>query len=836
VKLAINGNTVEAWDGETVMQCALRNGISIPHLCTHDSLDSFGACRMCLVEIEGRRGYPTSCTTPVAEGMVVRTDTAEIRKLRRNILGMILLEHPSACLVCGKRELCEKFRPDREKVGRTTSCHTCPSRDICEVRMLADELGLAELPVQPTYQQRPVERKDPFIDRDLNLCILCGRCVRICKLLHGEQAIDFVGRGSETHIGQAFGRSLQDAGCQFCGACIDVCPTGCLSERYAKWRPKPDASVETTCIFCDVGCALQMHAGAARLITTRSISQETCVCVLGRFAVPEFLNGKDRLVTPYIRQATGVRKASWSEAIEVAVAKLKGFAGDRFALFCDATCTLEDRYVLRKFTRQVMRSDNYIEIEPDARGLSRAALPKGVRSAIMTGNFVDSTELEALDVLIVQDCYATDASEQADVVLPAAVFAEVEGTMVDRTGANRPLRRACNPPGEAKPDWRIICMLAEGMSADGFAFDSAADIAKQAGIEPGELQAEPPESPEAARNFKLRRSYFRGHRIDEKVCALTELVLADRAAVLPERRGPHAGESNAGYPIVAKQEIAPNVHEIVIEAPRLAKKARPGQFVIVMVDDRAERIPYTLADWDSRKGTITLVVLEAGRSSRKLILLQAGDRLAHVVGPLGVPLEITHYGTVALAAGCYGLGAILPMARALKQANNRVISIVEARSHYLHYYDEKLRHLSDEFIQTAIDGSLGVTGHAVDVLAYKLKAGEKIDLVVVVGCPFMMMLTGRETEKYSVKTLAALNPIMLDGTGMCGACRLTVGGKTKFACVDGPFFDAHQVDWDELANRRAAYTLHETDAVGRTESVSPHRHAAGASSCGLCTH
>jgi len=202
--------------------------------------------------------------------------------------------------------------------------------------------------------------------------------------------------------------------------------------------------------------------------------------------------------------------------------------------------------------------------------------------------------------------------------------------------------------------------------------------------------------------------------------------------------------------------------------------------------------------------------------------LRAGDKVAHLVGPLGIPLEIKSYGTVVVTAGCYGIGGILRIAAALKEVGNHVIAITEARSHYNHYYKEKLETVSDELIQTTIDGSMNIKGHALDVVAQKLKDGEKIDLVVAVGCPFMMMLTARETKPFNVKTLVALNPIMLDGTGMCGACRVTVGEETKFACVDGPFFDAHLVDWDELWDRRVAYSAEEIHLVGRTESVAPY--------------
>jgi NADH dehydrogenase/NADH:ubiquinone oxidoreductase subunit G len=826
VKLTIDGQSVTAKKGQTVLECAKENDISIPNLCTHPSLSPFGACRLCVVEIEGMRGYPTSCTTPASEGMAVRTDTEALRDLRRNILALIMLEHPSACLVCGRRELCEQFRPEAERAGSTTGCHTCNNKEVCEVRVLADDLGLKELPVAPVYHERPLERSEPFMDRDLNLCILCGRCVRICKYHQGKSVIDFVGRGSQTRIGQAFGRSLLEAGCQFCGSCVDVCPTGSLADRYAKWYGRPDGITESTCIFCNQACALAIGAAGSKLTTAQAVNENVPVCVLGRFAIPEFLNGGDRLGAPYLRVGRVLRQVQWEEAIEKTAAKLSEFVGDSFTLVCDATSTLEDRYVFKKFTNEVMKSKNYIEIEPDARGVSRCSLPKNTKAALLTGNFADLHDLEQLALVIVQDCYPTPVSGRADVVLPAAVFAEVDGTILDVSGKKRPLRKACEPPGLAKPEWRIISRLAEGMGAKGFDYESAKAIAREAGIADAELWIDRQEAPPAALNLNLRRTYFRGHRIDEKVRGLRELPV-DESCALDEVEVKREG----AFQILQKSEIAPNVHEIVITAPEVAKKALPGQFIILMVDEKSERVPYTLSGWDAEKGTITLVVLEKGQSSRKLVLLSANDKLAHVVGPLGVPLEIDNYGTVALAAGCYGIAAIAPIAKAMKKAGNRVIAISEARSHYLHYYKEKLQDVCEQFIQTTIDGSMGVKGHAIDALIQKLSGGEKIDRVIAVGCPFMMMVTAQETAPYGVKTLAALNPIMLDGTGMCGACRVSVGEKMKFACVDGPFFDAHLIDWDELRDRRAAYSAEEIHSLGRTESVAAAPHGRHKCSC-----
>ena len=814
MKLTIDGKTVTAEKGQTVLECALRHNISIPHLCTHSSLSPFGACRLCVVEIEDMRGYPTSCTTPAAEGMVVRTNTPALQDLRRNILALMMLEHPSACLVCGRRELCEQYRPEAEKVGRTTGCHTCNNKEFCDVRVLADDLGLSEFPVAPAYHERPVERSNPFIDRDLNLCILCGRCVRICKHQQGRAVIDFVGRGSQTHIGQAFGHSLLEAGCQFCGSCVDVCPTGALADRYAKWYGKPDTVTETTCIFCGSSCALGLGAARGKIIAAQAINENVPVCVLGRFAMGEFLNGPDRLGAPYTRVGEVLRQTEWRQTLETTASKLKEFVGDTFALVCDTTSTLEDRHIFRRFTNEVMKSTNYIEIEPDTRGVSRTSLPNGAKAALMTGDFVDSADLERLELVIVQDCYPTAASERADIVLPAAVFAEIDGTILDESGQKWPLRRACEPPGQAKAEWWIICELAGAMGAKGFEYESAEAIARQLRISEAGLCIERAEAPAPSRNLELRRTHFRGHCIDDKVSGLRELPVGDRSAAAVTRP-----EHKGAFRILEKREIAPNIHEIVILAPEVAKKALPGQFAIVMVDETSERVPYTLCDWNAQEGTITLVVLEKGQSSRKLALSNKADALAHVVGPLGVPLRIERYGTVVLVAGCYGIGAIIPIARAMKEAANRVIAITEARSHYLHYYKQKLQGVCDELVQSTIDGSANIKGHALDVISQRLKDGEKIDCVIAVGCPFMMMLTGQETKPYGVRTLAALNPIMLDGTGMCGACRVTVGGQTKFACVDGPFFDAHLIDWDELRDRRAAYSAEEIHSLGRTESV-----------------
>lgn len=527
--LTIDERTVAARPGETVLQCALRHEIAIPHLCSHPGLEPFGACRMCLVEIEGVRGFPASCSTPAQEGMKVRTDTPELRELRRHILELIMLEHPSACLVCDKRELCQKYRPKADKAGCATGCHTCSNKEVCDIRRLAEELHLRELPVPPFYRGLPVERSDPFIDRDMNLCILCGRCVRVCRKQHGTGVIDFVARGSRTVVSPAFGRPLLEAGCRFCGSCVDACPTGSLADRYAKWHGRPDAAVRTTCGLCPAACPVEVSAEAGRCVQAVALDEDLPICVLGRFATAAFLNGPDRLDRPTVMIGGARRRVEWDQALSLAAERLPALVGPAFALVCSPTSTLEDRRIFRQFASQVMRSENLLELEADARGTARAALPDTVRAAILTGDFVPAERLRSLDLLVVLDVYPTKASDRAEVVLPAAVLAEIDGTLLDDAGSPRPLVKACRPPGEARPDWRIVADLARAMGAPGFDYARVEDVTGQLDLPEIAIRMGAGEAPAAARDPRKRRTHYRGHRVDEHVPGLNLLPLDDNA-------------------------------------------------------------------------------------------------------------------------------------------------------------------------------------------------------------------------------------------------------------------------------------------------------------------
>ncbi len=271
------------------------------------------------------------------------------------------------------------------------------------------------------------------------------------------------------------------------------------------------------------------------------------------------------------------------------------------------------------------------------------------------------------------------------------------------------------------------------------------------------------------------------------------------------------------YRIIAKTELATNTTQFEIEAPDVAAKARPGQFVVVRTDDHGERIPLTIADFDAAKGTVTVVILAAGKTTRQLSTLKAGDSILDLAGPLGNPAEIIENGTVVCIGGGLGIAPAYPIARELKARGNKVISIIGARSASLLFWEDKMKAVSDEMFIVTDDGTKGRKGFAVHPLMELINSGIKIDRVIIIGSAIMMKVTSEATRPYNIKTIASLNPIMVDGTGMCGSCRVTVGGKSKFTCVDGPEFDAHQVDFDGLMSRLRMYLNEEKVAVEKYE-------------------
>ncbi|OGN92050.1 MAG: ferredoxin-NADP reductase [Chloroflexi bacterium RBG_13_48_17] len=259
------------------------------------------------------------------------------------------------------------------------------------------------------------------------------------------------------------------------------------------------------------------------------------------------------------------------------------------------------------------------------------------------------------------------------------------------------------------------------------------------------------------------------------------------------------------FKIIAKEKLCPVIDFIKITAPAVAKKAKAGQFVVIRVDEVGERIPLTLADWDEKEGTLSLVAMRVGTTTFKLSSLNVGDHILDLSGPLGLPSEIANFGTVVCVGGGVGVAPVYPIARALKQAGNEVISIIGARSKDLLFWEDRLRSVSDELIVTTDDGSYARKGLVTNPLKEVLERDQRISRVIAIGPAIMMKFCSLTTKPFGVATIVSLNAIMVDGTGMCGCCRVSIDGVTKFVCVNGPEFDGHHVDWDLLFTRQRIF-------------------------------
>lgn len=346
IKATINGRALEAEDGCTILQAARRNGIRIPYLCDMPFLKSVGACRMCLVEIEGNPKFLPACTTPLTEGMSVITHSERIKAARRGVLELMLIRHP-------------------------LDCFACPSNGKCELQDAAYDLGVEGTPYTQGKRTEiiPLDDKNPFYVRDLNKCILCGRCIRVCDEKAQIHAIDFQNRGIDTVVQPA--GPLEESDCVFCGQCVQVCPVGALSEKSSRGRGRPWElkNVKTVCSYCGVGCELEIQVNKktnkiANVVTNpgnSSTPNKGRSCVKGRFAW-HFIESDERLTKPLIRRDNGLlEEATWEEAYKTIADKFRKIMeekGDRIGFLSSARCTNEENYLLQKFARQAVGTNN----------------------------------------------------------------------------------------------------------------------------------------------------------------------------------------------------------------------------------------------------------------------------------------------------------------------------------------------------------------------------------------------------------------------------------------------------------------------------------------------
>lgn len=333
INIVLNGQKVKANPGQTVLEAAESAGVYIPTLCHHPLLTPSGSCRLCVVEVKGMRGLPGACNMPVKEGLVISTETPRVQEFRRAILENIIREHPRDCLTCD-----ENLR--------------------CELQKVVSYVQPGAVPF--TRGQEQLKDMGPFFVRDYNLCVKCGRCVRVCREIRGNRALCFLHDDHGLHVGTPLGAALADTDCESCGACIDVCPTGAL--RSKTQIGLPERVVKTICPYCGVGCQLNLeikHGKIMQSVPDRDgPANHGQSCVKGHFGIAGFVHSPERLKKPLIRRDGDLKEASWDEALEFISARLKSYKPNEIAVITSAKCTNEDNYVMQKLARAVLGTNN----------------------------------------------------------------------------------------------------------------------------------------------------------------------------------------------------------------------------------------------------------------------------------------------------------------------------------------------------------------------------------------------------------------------------------------------------------------------------------------------
>jgi formate dehydrogenase alpha subunit len=440
IRLSIDDREVEVPQGATILEAARKAGSYIPALCDHPDLKPIGSCKLCIVSVKGLDCYPTACNTLAEEGMVVQTKTDELQEMRRHTLEMLLAltNHPTSCLFCERRNECNDLRECMRKFPVTVGCKYCPKDDECELQEAVRFVGLENNRYEISFKNRPVLR-EPFFDRNYNLCILCGRCVRTCQEVRGEGVLSTNPDFHRMHwIGP---ECLEDSNCKFCGSCVDVCPTAALYARFEKWQ-KPEKTTNTVCPYCGVGCQIEVGVLDNRLVRVRGkrdcLPNNGQLCVKGRFGLG-FVESPERLTVPLIRKNDKLMEASWEEALHLVAEKLNGYKGDGFAFLSSAKCSNEENYLAQKFARLVMQTNNVDHCARLCHASTVAALALAFGSGAMTNSISELADAGCIFII------GSNTSEQHPVIALKIKEAKRRGAKII----------------VANPRWIDLCKIAD---------------------------------------------------------------------------------------------------------------------------------------------------------------------------------------------------------------------------------------------------------------------------------------------------------------------------------------------------------------------------------------
>ena len=440
IRLTIDDREVSVPKGSTILEAARKAGSYVPALCDHPDLKPIGSCKLCIVSVKGLDCYPTACNTLAEEGMVVQTKTEELQEMRRHTLEMLLAltNHPTSCLFCERRNECSDLRECMRKFPVTVGCKYCPKDGECELQQAVQFVGLENIRYEISFKNRPVLR-EPFFDRNYNLCILCGRCVRTCQEVRGEGVLSTNPDFHRMHwIGP---ECLEDSDCKFCGSCVDICPTGALYARFEKWQ-RPEKTINTVCPYCGVGCQIEVGVLDNRLVRVRGIRDclpnNGQLCVKGRFGLG-FVDSPERLTVPLIRKNDKLVPATWEEALDLVSGKLNDYKGDSFAFLSSAKCSNEENYLAQKFARLVMQTNNVDHCARLCHASTVAALALAFGSGAMTNSIEELTDAGCIFII------GSNTSEQHPVIALKIKEAKRRGAKII----------------VANPRWIDLCKIAD---------------------------------------------------------------------------------------------------------------------------------------------------------------------------------------------------------------------------------------------------------------------------------------------------------------------------------------------------------------------------------------